>query len=219
MSCLVLSRGNGIGPQPNPRILARASRLRAPCAPRLCPNSLPTRWAFPRLLVLAPLLDGGLRTSVGSAMLRSCRRAFLAADDVSRARLLAQAQTCAHAHVRARSPMDHFGHAGPTRAVAATQSGPELGLPLPHLRRDWAHPCHICTGSGPAGMGRAAAAPAQSFGPGGCRRTRPSSSRRWKRSCGARRRSSRRSPSRQAAAPRPPDEALPAGGASAGVGR
>ena len=107
----------------------------------------------------------------------------------------------ARARARARSPMDHFGHAGPTRAVAATRSGPELGLPLPHLRRDWAHPCHICTGSGPAGMGRAAAG---AVGPGGCRRTRPSSSRRWKRSCGARRRSSRRSPSRQAAAPRPP---------------
>jgi hypothetical protein len=22
------------------------------------------------------------------------------------------------------------------------------GLPLPHLRRDWAHPCHICAGTG-----------------------------------------------------------------------
>ncbi len=21
-------------------------------------------------------------------------------------------------------------------------------MPLPHLRRDWAHPCHICTGTG-----------------------------------------------------------------------
>jgi hypothetical protein len=23
-----------------------------------------------------------------------------------------------------------------------------LGSPLPHLHRDWAHPCHICTGLG-----------------------------------------------------------------------
>ncbi len=23
-----------------------------------------------------------------------------------------------------------------------------LGSPLPHLRRDWAHPCHICAGTG-----------------------------------------------------------------------
>ncbi len=27
-------------------------------------------------------------------------------------------------------------------------SAPVLGSPLPHLRRDWAHPCHICTGTG-----------------------------------------------------------------------
>ncbi len=27
-------------------------------------------------------------------------------------------------------------------------SVPELGSPLPHLRRDWAHPCHICAGTG-----------------------------------------------------------------------
>ena len=25
---------------------------------------------------------------------------------------------------------------------------PGLGSPLPHLRWDWAHPCHICTGTG-----------------------------------------------------------------------
>ncbi len=25
---------------------------------------------------------------------------------------------------------------------------PGLGSPLPHLRRDWAHPCHICAGTG-----------------------------------------------------------------------
>jgi hypothetical protein len=24
----------------------------------------------------------------------------------------------------------------------------ELGSPLPHLHRDWAHPCHICAGTG-----------------------------------------------------------------------
>ena len=24
-----------------------------------------------------------------------------------------------------------------------------LGSPLPHLHRKWAHPCHICTGTGP----------------------------------------------------------------------
>ena len=27
-------------------------------------------------------------------------------------------------------------------------SAPGLGLPLPHLHLDWAHPCHICTGIG-----------------------------------------------------------------------
>ena len=27
-------------------------------------------------------------------------------------------------------------------------SAPGLGTPLPHLLRDWAHPCHICAGAG-----------------------------------------------------------------------
>jgi hypothetical protein len=27
-------------------------------------------------------------------------------------------------------------------------SAPGLGSPLPHLRRDWAHPCRICAGTG-----------------------------------------------------------------------
>jgi hypothetical protein len=38
--------------------------------------------------------------------------------------------------------------------IGATQVGsplptsaPELGSPRPHLHRDWAHPCHICTGT------------------------------------------------------------------------
>ena len=31
----------------------------------------------------------------------------------------------------------------PTRATSA----PGLGAPVPHLHRDWAHPCHICTGT------------------------------------------------------------------------
>jgi hypothetical protein len=28
-----------------------------------------------------------------------------------------------------------------------TTSTPGVGSPLPHLHRDWAHPCHICTGT------------------------------------------------------------------------
>ena len=31
----------------------------------------------------------------------------------------------------------------------AHPSAPGLGPPLPHLYRDWAQPCHICTGNGP----------------------------------------------------------------------
>ena len=34
----------------------------------------------------------------------------------------------------------------PGAAPATSASG--LGSPLPHLHRDWAHPCHICTGTG-----------------------------------------------------------------------
>ena len=30
----------------------------------------------------------------------------------------------------------------------AAASAPALGSPLPHLHRDWAHPCHVCTGTG-----------------------------------------------------------------------
>ena len=33
------------------------------------------------------------------------------------------------------------------RLMAAT-SAPGLGLSRPHLHRDWAHPSHICTGTG-----------------------------------------------------------------------
>ncbi len=34
---------------------------------------------------------------------------------------------------------------GPTPATSV----PGPGAPLPHLRRDWAHPCPFCTGTGP----------------------------------------------------------------------
>ena len=33
---------------------------------------------------------------------------------------------------------------------SAATSAPGLGSPRPHLHRDWAHPCHICTRTGPA---------------------------------------------------------------------
>ena len=39
--------------------------------------------------------------------------------------------------------LSSFLHGGFTRATSA----PGLGSPLPHLRRDWAHRCHICTGT------------------------------------------------------------------------
>ena len=49
--------------------------------------------------------------------------------------------------------------AGPTRRAAVDRapgigltpptSAPGLGSRLPHLRRDWAHPSHICAGTGP----------------------------------------------------------------------
>ena len=32
--------------------------------------------------------------------------------------------------------------------LAAATTAPGLGSPLPYLHRDWAHPCHICTGTG-----------------------------------------------------------------------
>ena len=32
--------------------------------------------------------------------------------------------------------------------TAAHRHRDRLGSPLPHLRRDWAHPCHTCAGTG-----------------------------------------------------------------------
>jgi hypothetical protein len=52
----------------------------------------------------------------------------------------------------ARSP--HIGtgarrcHISTGRGRAAATSPPGVGSPLPHLPRDWAHPCHICAGTG-----------------------------------------------------------------------
>ncbi len=43
-----------------------------------------------------------------------------------------------------------FTTAGARQVRDGTTSAPGLGPPLPHLRRDWAHPCHICAGTGPA---------------------------------------------------------------------
>jgi hypothetical protein len=34
----------------------------------------------------------------------------------------------------------------PTPALSISAAG--CGVPLPHLHRDWAHPCHVCAGSG-----------------------------------------------------------------------
>jgi hypothetical protein len=38
--------------------------------------------------------------------------------------------------------------AGPDFSSCRATSAPGLGSSLPHLRRDWAHPCHICAGTG-----------------------------------------------------------------------
>jgi hypothetical protein len=38
--------------------------------------------------------------------------------------------------------------ASPRQVEPQATSAPGLGSPLPHLRRDWAHLCHICAGTG-----------------------------------------------------------------------
>ena len=38
--------------------------------------------------------------------------------------------------------------AGAQRRCPRTASAPGPGSPLPHLHRNWARPCHICTGTG-----------------------------------------------------------------------
>ena len=43
--------------------------------------------------------------------------------------------------------------AGAQRRCPRTTSAPGLGSPLPHLHRDWARPCHICTGTGTSAQG------------------------------------------------------------------
>ena len=47
------------------------------------------------------------------------------------------------------------------RALRLTPSHPhqDLGPPLPHLHRDWAHPCYICPATGPAPATSASALP------------------------------------------------------------
>ena len=39
--------------------------------------------------------------------------------------------------------------AAPRTWLTLATSAPGLGSPLPDLLWDWAHPCHICTGTGP----------------------------------------------------------------------
>ena len=56
---------------------------------------------------------------------------------------------------RSRTGSFRFGCASKLAAAAAAvmlgeapTSAPGLGSPLPHLHRDWAHPCHICARTG-----------------------------------------------------------------------
>jgi hypothetical protein len=78
---------------------------------------------------------------------------------------------------RTRSFMEHLSALSRSgvRAVrpigsARATSAPGLGSPLPHLRQDWAHPCHICAGTGlthatsAPGLGSAAATSAPGLG-------------------------------------------------------
>jgi hypothetical protein len=49
-----------------------------------------------------------------------------------------------------RSKSERLAQAGAWFAGdSAATSAPGLGSPLPHLRRGWARPCHICAGTGP----------------------------------------------------------------------
>ena len=57
--------------------------------------------------------------------------------------------------------------------ISAATSAPGLGSPLPHLHRDWAHPGHICTGTG---LTPATSAP-------GLGSPRPHLHRDWARPC------------------------------------
>jgi hypothetical protein len=41
-----------------------------------------------------------------------------------------------------------WSHGRRWESIGPRLSAPGLGPPLPHLHRDWAHPCHICTGTG-----------------------------------------------------------------------
>jgi hypothetical protein len=67
----------------------------------------------------------------------SCRRGFT--PPASTAHLQQGASSCVRVSVRQ-------GAGAP--CCALPHLAPGLGSPLPHLHRDWAHPCHICTGTG-----------------------------------------------------------------------
>ena len=43
---------------------------------------------------------------------------------------------------------DRHARGDPGLGPPLPTSAPGLGSPLPHLHRDWARPCHICTGTG-----------------------------------------------------------------------
>ena len=47
-----------------------------------------------------------------------------------------------------RAAFDHRGKRATRTCTGHSTFAPELGAPLPHLHRDWAHPCHSCTGTG-----------------------------------------------------------------------
>jgi hypothetical protein len=89
---------------------------------------------------------------------------------------------CAH-RVRGRGPCIASGTALLWRwadSPRAVDRAPGLGSPPPHLRRDWAHPSHICAGTGPdSPSGRRVCAPARARAR--WRRTRLRARRRWER--------------------------------------
>ena len=111
-------------------------RLRPPIDPAaICLPHLHRDWAHPRHICT------GIRLS---------RATSAPGLDVLRPTIDSAVPSARACGIRARlcRLASHSAHICTGIGLGPDASAPVLGSPLPHLRRDWALPCHICAGTG-----------------------------------------------------------------------
>ena len=88
-----------------------------------------------------------LTTMIGTSVMDLERRMVVhAARYTLLATAVRQDRVPRRGHSRLRQPRWPV-RSGRLRLGPVLTSAPGLGSPLPQLHRDWAHPCHICTGT------------------------------------------------------------------------